>query len=387
MGLAQSTFAAMEDELHGMAGKATKHVDFGGQDYLPGLRALLAAFDSDPKLTELGRQFALGNIVGTLTARLHTEKGWRERPDCRAIPIRRPLVITGIPRTGTTALHKLLSMDPQFQGLEHWLTETPMVRPARETWPANTAYQASAAGLEMYFKIMPEMRKAHDMVAGEVEECLEVLRQSFLTNRFGAGIYLPSYDDWFFRQDESESYRRYADVLRLIGADEPDKRWLLKNPGHVAEVECLLSVFPDACVVQTHRNPVKAIPSLCSTLHMARRMFEGDAARAELIGPRECAYWSRAVERTAKARANRPGQFYDVDQRQFHADPLETVRGIYEFFGLQLSATAADRMRRWAAESPTTRHGEHRYDLACYGVSEHEIRETFAGYIKTHHLH
>ena len=168
----QSTFAAMEDELHSMAVDAAKLSDFGGWDYLPGLRSLLAAFDSDPKLTELGRQFALGNIVGTLTARLQAEKGWRERPDCRAIPIRRPLVITGIPRTGTTALHKLLSMDPQFQGLEHWLTETPMIRPARETWPANTAYQASVAGLEMYFKIMPDMRKAHDMVAGEVEECL-----------------------------------------------------------------------------------------------------------------------------------------------------------------------------------------------------------------------
>jgi hypothetical protein len=119
---------------------------------------------------------------------------------------------------------------------------------------------------------------------------------------------------------------------------------------------------------------------------MARRMFEGDAARAEVIGPRECAYWSRAVARTAKVRAKRPGQFYDVDQRQFHAEPLGTVRGIYEFFGLKLSASAADDMRRWAAESPTTKHGEHRYDLASYGISEHEIRSEFAGYIETHHL-
>jgi sulfotransferase family protein len=382
----QSTFAAMEDELHGMAVGSAKLADFGGRDYIPGLRALLAAFDSDPKLTELGRQFAVGGIVGTLSARLHTEKGWGERPDCRANAIRRPLVITGIPRTGTTALHKLLSMDPQFQGLEHWLTETPMVRPARATWASNPAYQASVAGLETYFKIMPEMRKAHEMVAGEVEECLEVLRQSFISNRFGAGIYLPSYDDWFFGQNERESYRRYADVLRLVGADEPGKRWLLKNPGHIAEIECLLSVFPDACVVQTHRNPVKAIPSLCSTLHMARRMFEGDAARAELIGPRECTYWRRAVERTAKVRSKRPEQFYDVDQRRFHADPLGTVRGIYQFFGLQLSAAAAASMRRWVAESPTTKHGEHRYDLASYGVSEHEIRTTFAEYIETHRL-
>ena len=261
-----------------------------------------------------------------------------------------------------------------------------MVRPARQTWESHPAYRASVTGLEMYFKIMPEMRKAHEMVAGEVEECLDVLRQSFVTNRFGAGTYLPSYDDWFFRQDEHDSYHRYADVLRLIGADEPDKRWLLKNPGHIAEIQCLFSVFPDACVVQTHRDPVKAIPSLCSTLHMARRMFEGDAARAEVIGPRECAYWSRAVARAARARAAHPGRFFDVDQRQFHADPLRTVHGIYEFFGLQLSAIAADRMRRWIAESATSRHGEHRYSLASYGVSEPAIREAFAEYTATHRL-
>ena len=207
--------------------------------------------------------------MGTLTARLHTEKGWRERPDCRTIPIRRPLVITGIPRTGTTALHKLLSMDPQFQGLEHWLTETPMVRPAKETWASNPAYQASVAGLEAYFKIMPEMRKAHEMVAGEVEECLEVLRQSFLTNRFGAGIYLPSYDDWFFRQDERESYRRYADVLRLIGADEPEKRWLLKNPAAAAKGSrsrpTMNTSKPSAAKRLAMARPIPRLPPVTTT--------------------------------------------------------------------------------------------------------------------------
>ncbi|HLZ96671.1 MAG TPA: sulfotransferase [Steroidobacteraceae bacterium] len=381
-----TSFASMEDQLHGMAAQAAGLSDFGKDDYLAGLRALLAAFDGDLRLTDLGRQLAVGSVVGTLTARLHAQRGWRDRPDCAAIPIRRPLVITGIPRTGTTALHKLLSMDPQFQGLEHWLAETPMVRPGRETWPSHPAYQASVASLERFFTIMPDMRKAHDMVAGEVEECLEVLRQSFVSNRFGAGMHVPSYDAWFLRQDERASYRRYAEVLRLIGADEPERQWLLKNPGHVAQIECLLSVFPDACVVHTHRDPVKAIASLCSTLHMARRMFEGDAARAEVIGPRECAYWSRAVERTARIRAARPGQFYDVDQRQFHADPLGTVRGIYEFFGLRLSEAAALSMQRWTAESPTTKHGEHRYDLASYGVSEGEIREQFAAYRRDHSL-
>lgn len=343
-------------------------------------RRLCAAYGADPAFTGLGRQFAVGGLVGTLAARLRAEAGRRARPECHAIAIRRPLVITGIPRTGTTALHKLLSMDPQFQGLEHWLAESPMVRPPRSSWDSNPAYRASVAALEAYFKIMPEMRKAHDMVADEVEACLDVLRQSFISNHFGASSYIPSYDDWFFRQDEHASYRRCADVLRLIGADQPDTRWLLKNPGHIAEMQCLLEVFPDALIVQTHRDPVKAIPSLCSTLHMARQMYEGEGARPEVIGPRECAYWRRAVDRTEGQRAARPRQFLDIDHRQLHADPLGTVRRIYAYFELTLSESTVERMRRWIAASPTSKHGEHRYDAASYGVSEPKIHEIFADY-------
>jgi hypothetical protein len=175
-------------------------------------------------------------------------------------------------------------------------------------------------------------------------------------------------------------------VLRLIGADEPDRRWLLKNPGHIAQMECLLAVFPDALIVQTHRDPVKAIPSLCSTLYMARRMYEGDATRPELIGPREIRYWSRAVGRTERIRAVSADQFFDVDHRRFHADPLGTVRAIYDRFGLTLGATALERMQRWIAASPTRRYGQHQYVLEDYGITATQVRAAFADYIDRYRL-
>jgi hypothetical protein len=168
--------------------------------------------------------------------------------------------------------------------------------------------------------------------------------------------------------------------LRLIGANEPDTRWLLKNPGHIAQMECLLEVFPDALIVQTHRDPVQAVPSLCSTLHMARRMFEGDDARPEAIGPRECAYWGDAINRTERLRAMRRDRFFDVDHRVFHGDPLGTVRKIYAHFGLTLREPVIAGMQRWIAESPTSKHGEHRYKASSYGVSEQQIRKEFADY-------
>jgi hypothetical protein len=370
-------FADLETELHEAASARTGLWYFGDPDYRLGLQVLLKALDTDPQLTPSGRQFAYGTVLGTLVARLYAQKGWADRPEALQNEIRRPLVITGLPRTGTTALHKLLSCDPQFQGLEHWLTETPLVRPPRSSWESHPGYRASVANLEVFFTAMPQMRQAHDMVADEVDECLEILRQSFVSNRFGAGMYVPTYDRWFFQQSERSSYRRYADVLRLIGADEPDKRWLLKNPGHIAQIEALLEVFPDACIVQTHRDPLKAIPSLCSTLYMARRIYEGDATRADAIGPRECVYWRKALEQTRAARRGRERQFFDVQHSAFHADPLGTVRGIYAYFDLTLSPEAEERMRRWVADSPTSRHGEHRYSLEQFGLSADEIRRHF----------
>lgn len=272
-------FEDLEEELHRAAVAATGLEDFGEPDYLTGLRVLLRAYDTDPQLTPIGRQFAYGTVLGTLTARLHTQQGWSQHREVLRQRLEKPLVITGIPRTGTTALHKLLSRDPQFQGLDRWLTETPMIRPPRECWESHPAFRATVANLNAFFAAMPEMRKAHDMVADEPDECLEVLRQSFVSN-------------------------------------------------------------PEACIIQTHRDPVQAIPSLCSTLYMARRMFEGEATRAEIIGPRECRYWKQALRRTEQVQRSRPQQFFDVQHKDFVADPLGTVRAIYDHFDLELSASA-----------------------------------------------
>ena len=384
VGLSIPRFADLEPQLHRAAVEATGLEDFGDPSYLTGLRVLLGAFDTDPRLTEAGRQFAYGSVLGTLTARLHAQHGWSQHRETLEQRIRKPLVITGIPRTGTTALHKLLSMDPQFQGLERWLTETPMIRPPRESWQTLPAFRATVANLDAFFAAMPEMRKAHDMVADEPDECLEVLRQSFVSNRFSSSAYLPSYDQWFFRQSELDSYRRYVDVLRLIGGAEPNKRWLLKNPGHIAQIDALFEVLPDACVIQTHRDPVQAIPSLCSTLYMARRMFEGEATRPDIIGPRECSYWHQALARTDQARRSREKQFFDVDHRDFTADPMGTVKRIYDQFDLELSAAAHERMQGWIAQRPTSKHGEHRYRLEDFGIAAQDVCDEFATY-RSHH--
>jgi len=378
-------FGEAFDALHAAASARAGADDFGPPDYCQGLRLLLQAFDEAP-FSASGRRFAFGALTGVLVARLYAQSGWSRHPQYRSVAIRAPLVITGIPRTGTTALHKLLSVDPQFQGIERWLAATPMVRPPRGRWPEQPEYRACVAGLQAVAEAAPALLSMHDMTADSVDECLDVLQQSFVSNLFASSYDVPRYSQWLLQQSEAPSYRRYADVLRLIGLADQDKRWLLKNPGHTWELESLFEVFPDACVVQTHRTPLKALPSLCSVLEVSRGIYHGAQVRPERIGAAEAAKWRRAIDRAEAARARRPGRFFDVDHRRFHADPIGVVRAIYRRFDLELRENVVGRMRDWLEQQPAEQKSGHRYMAARFGLGEAQLREQYADYIERYGL-
>jgi hypothetical protein len=383
-------FKGAEDALHATASAATGLSDFGNAaEYLPGLSQLLAAIDEDgPRFAPGGREFVWNAIVGALVSRLMLTRGLAAYADVSPQTTLRPLVITGVPRTGTTALHKLLSVDPQFQGLEKWLTVFPQPRPPRETWSGNPQFQATAAGLEAFFEAAPEMRAAHNIVADEVDECLEILKQGFCSNLWGSSFRVPQYDRWWREQSEQASYRYLSKAIGLIGARDTDKTWLLKNPGHIMQLPALFEVFPDACVVQTHRDPAQALPSLASVLTMARRISEGERVDMHEIGQREMENWARATEVAIEARAKMPqNRFIDIRQRDFHADPLGTVRKIYSHFGFALSAETERAMRQRIEASPERAHGAHSYSLEEFGLAPQAVRERFSRYITTYGLH
>jgi hypothetical protein len=379
-------FSGAEDALHATASAASGLSDFGPDSYRTGLGQFLQALDDGPRFAPGGREFVWQSLVGLLVSRLQLQEGLRQQPEVLQQPIRRPLIITGVPRTGTTALHKLLSVDEQFQGLEKWLTVFPQPRPPRDSWATNPHYQATAAGLEAFFAAAPQMRAAHNIVADEVDECLELLKQDFCSNLWGSSYRVPGYDRWWQAQSELPSYRRYADALRLIGANEPDKRWLLKNPGHIMQLDALLEVFPDACVVQTHRDPVKALPSLCSVLVMARGITEGRNIDLHEIGRRESDMWAAASEAAMAARERLPDRFIDVRHADFHADPMGVVRRIYAHFDIPLSAATEARMQVRIADNPEGRHGSHDYTAAQFGLDPAALRRRFARSIDQYHL-
>ena len=368
------------DAPHDKAAQATGYGDFGDSDYLEGLECLLEAAEESavrlgPPLRGAAHELALATLVG----RLHSEAGWRARPGCLTTPLDAPVVITGIPRTGTTALHHLLAQDDQFQLLPQWITANPMVRPPRAEWAANATYQAAAAQRRARGAEVPEIREIHWIEAEEPEECILVTSQSFVTNMFPSILPIPRYEEWFLVQDEAASYRRYADNLRLIGANEPSKTWLLKNPSHVLAMESFLAVFPDARVIQTHRDPTVSIPSVCSLINTGRRRW-GFPVDPHQIGERELHIWSVAIERMEACRVAHPDSFHDVDQIALARQPMNVVHQIYERFGLELRPDTEAVMARWLD------HDRHRAAgrtnrAEDYGLTSAQIRRTFGTYV------
>ena len=185
-------------------------------------------------------------------------------------------------------------------------------------------------------------------------------------------------------QDETASYCRHRDNLRLIGYHDQDKRWLLKNPGHILGIEPLLKVYPDACIVQTHRDPVKAMPSICSLIMMVRKLYVPGANPLD-DGPRENRLWSIAAKRAMAAHDRHPENFHDVFMADFVEDPIAVIRGIYRRFDLTLNPEVEEAMRKWLDEHAEAKPGFHRYKAEDFGLTDDAIRKEFADYIERYH--
>lgn len=370
------------DELHELATHQTGLTDFGDTDYHKPLRILLDALDSGPPMNKAQEASAIGSISGPLVGRLITQKGWCEHSDVLSAPVERPVIIIGIPRTGTTALYNLLSLDPQFQGIEKWLCYGPMVRPPRETWEAHPQFQAVRAATDQMFETMPDIAVAHGIQPEEPDECLYPMAQSFVSNFFSSNMDSPDYDRWFRTADETGSFRRYADILNLVGKGDA-RRWLLKNPSHVFGATAMLNAFPDACVIQTHRHPAATIASLTSLLGNIRDFLAGEPIDRARLQAREISFWSEATTRCMATQDAHPDRFVNIMQADIRRDPLGVVRKIYDRFDLTLSGEAERRMNEWARKNPPDGRSGHTYEPVA---ADAPIQEAFGPYIERYDL-
>ncbi|MFC4905722.1 sulfotransferase family protein [Actinomadura gamaensis] len=373
-----TTVGTVED-LHASATRLTGLTDFGEDDYIDGLEVLLASYRKDADLTPLGSKIQRAFLRGALAARLFAEDAWKRNPSHADVAIERPIFVTGLPRTGTTALHRLLTADPAHQGLELWLTEVPQPRPPRDSWADDPVFQAVQASYERHHVEHPEFMGVHYMSADMVEECWQLLRQSMRSISFECLAHLPSYSAWLAEQDWTPAYRRHRRLLQLIGLNDPGRRWVLKNPSHLFALDALFAVYPDALVVQTHRDPGTAMASMCS---LAAHATDGwsELFRGEVIGRDQLDLWARGLRAFRAERARHdPSRFFDVRYEDFVRDPLGTVEAIYARFGLPLTGEAREAMKHLHTESSEGRaRPSHRYTLTDFGLTPEQVEARFA---------
>ncbi|QLL07009.1 sulfotransferase family protein [Mycobacterium vicinigordonae] len=378
----ERTDIATVDELHASATKLTGLDDFGTDDdnYREALGVLLDSYRNEADLTPLGSKMNRFFLRGALVARLLSESAWKQYPEYTDVPIKRPIFVTGLVRTGTTALHRLLGADPAAQGLHMWLAEFPQPRPPRETWDSNPLYRRLDDQFNQHHAENPGYTGLHFMAAYELEECWQLLRQSLHSVSYETLAHLPGYAKWLSQQDWTPAYQRHRRNLQLIGMNDADKRWVLKNPSHLFALDALMATYPDALVIQTHRPVETIMASMCS---LAQHTAEGwsTAFTPEQIGADSMDTWSRGLERFNSARTKYDSaQFCDVDYQDLIADPLGTVADIYRHFGLTLTDEARQAMAEsHAASQSGERAPKHRYSLADYGLTVEQVKERFAG--------
>ncbi|UMG94582.1 sulfotransferase [Nocardioides sp. TF02-7] len=368
------------DDIAAAAVRTTGLSDFGGTDHEEGLRLLVDDLASpEAGLTPVGNYFHRAQVKSALVGRLLTEARFAEFPEHAQVPVERPIFVVGLPRTGTTALHRLLCADPAHQGLELWLTEFPQPRPPRYTWADDPVFTAMQDAFRRHHVANPEFLGIHYMDATSPEECWRLLRQTGRSISFESLADVPRYSAWLAEQDWTGAYERHRRNLQLIGLHDHDRRWVLKNPSHLVALDALMKVYPDALVVVTHRDPVTSFASACSLSAEATAGTSTTFVR-DGIGRTQLDLLSRSWHRFHDARpAYDPGQFVDVDYRAFVADPVGTVAKVYDAFGIPWSDAARAAVERIDRESRTGRaRPAHRYDLADYGLDEAQVREAFA---------
>jgi len=380
--LVTESWTARDDEFHDIAIRAAGGYDnFGCPSYREGYERLLYAYDNEARFHTTGKLAMIYQLVGLLTSRLRTEQWFELAPHVANNPIERPLIVTGMVRTGSTALHYLLGANPDMQCLQYWLALHPQPRPPRETWQAARGFQHALTELSMmYASGKSVLESIHFMAADGPDESGRILGQNFSDDRFEVVSTVPTYSEWYASTVHRETYARHKRILQLIGSYEPETRWILKYPVHIRNLEALLDTYPDACVIWTHRDPAQVLTSYTSLCSHFRSLME-DSPDEPRIVREQMEIWANAMSRGIELRKGREHQFHDVYFNDFMFDPMGEVEKIYQHFAQPFSDGARTTLEAWKDENPPGKFGAHEYAKDGFGVTKEQMRERFADYI------
>jgi hypothetical protein len=372
------------DELEQGACAATGLDDFGTPYYREGLERTVDALNNEAQLNDLGRVIQHATISNALIQRLKIIDTYKWHPEIDDEVIEGPVVILGLPRTGTTALGQLVANDPQFRSLRTWESQAPTPPPEAATQHTDPRIAQAAEGIAMINQMFPDFKAMMSSEPEAATECQDLMGMSFRTYHFDGVVRVPGYVEWLLQTDMRETYEYHKQVLKLLQWHCKPSLWHLRTPVHMFALDAFVETYPDAKFLWSHRDPAKVLGSVCSLIAYIRSWSSDYTDPAEL-GAEQLAWWVEGMGRAMDFRRKfGDDRFVDVSFADLQTDSVRTVADSYDKLGLTFTDAARAKVREWADGHKPGQRGMHNYELADYGLTEEQVREAFGEYLATY---
>ena len=364
------------EELLATARRNTGFDDFGSDEWREGFHVFLKALEEEADLHLLGRLMTRSDILRWLEARLGIEAAYARHPEIDDEVIEQPVIVTGLPRAGTSILFELLAQDSQFGSPRNWEMLFPYPPPEAASYHSDPRIERCQHLVTQWSRVVPTYAAMHEMGANIPNECIVAMSCTFLTENLPGQYQIPSYNAWFYQQDLGYAYAYYKRMLKLLQWRNPRRHWLLKAPSHLGNLPVLFRTFPDARVVMTHRDPIVAqasVTNLLGTLYWMRSSQPFDASAFEnLMTPEAGAARLDGVVDLLLAGAVPTERIHSFLYAQLVEQPLVALEALYREMGLALEPAALAAMQDYLRAKPQGKFGRHRYSI---GEQEENARK------------
>jgi len=377
------------ESLISQAMEQTGLSDFGDEWFFANIDALIPSLNSQAKLSPEGTYGAQHMIVSGLVNRLRHVQLIKNNPEILEEQVNVTAVLTGLPRTGSTMLHRMLAAAPSLTGVRWYETQNYVPLEGEKRGDPAPRLEAAKGVLAYMLEAIPELMSIHPMDIKQPDEEVIILGQLFSSSMIESTYFVPDYAAWLSEQDPRKAYEDLIQILQSLQWQDPSrqlegrkgKSWVLKTPGHLMGLQTVLDVFPDAKIVMTHRDPVSTIPSYCSMEASLYKMGSTDISNVE-IGT----YWMgrlkawldnfMAVRSSADA-----SRFIDVNYKALLETPTEEGLHVLALAGLPESAEIKNGMENWIEANRREHRAAHKYSLEDFGLNAEDIREEYGDYI------
>ena len=378
---------ATPDDVLKVVAQRTGLSDIDSDSWRPGLAIVLDEANNSPAFTPHGREQIIGDCVDALGRRVQIHDYIQSHPEVLDAPVERPLVVLGMPRTGTTVISYLLDQDPLRRSLLHWECLQPVPPASSEMLRTDPRCLAMLEYRQRLLEMIQDGRVAipHWEDADGPTEDMFIQNQDFKGLSWDAFLPTSRYAEWLINEaDMTSAYEYQKRYLQVLQSKAPGT-WNLKMPSHSVHIETLLKVFPDARLIWAHRDPYKATGSLCNLFKMPKSLVHHpEAVDLEAMGRNAMTQMKSHVERPLRTR-DRIGddRFFHMYYHEMMNEPMDVMRRIYEWAGDELTDETAARMQTWLTEHPQDRFAPNTYSLDQYGLSVEKLKPTFAEYLST----